>query len=138
MILNHVKLERVATFMKYLVSVACLHFLQKALFWNKNGVSCIKSAETCRTGGKWPTRDFLWKYFPADTRRKLNGHKIYVRSIYVLCLRGYHYLFTYPIYQRLSIKYQCYPHIETSQLICTANQLTGSYMRATLSLNGLM
>ena len=27
--------------------------------------------------------------------------------------------------------------IETSQLICTANQLTGFYMRATLALNGL-
>ena len=26
----------------------------------------------------------------------------------------------------------CCPHIETSQLICTANQLTGFYMRATL------
>ena len=33
--------------------------------------------------------------------------------------------------------YQCCPHIETSQLICTANQLTGFYMRATLALNGL-
>ena len=29
------------------------------------------------------------------------------------------------------------PHIETSQLICTANQLTGFYMRATLACNGL-
>ena len=28
--------------------------------------------------------------------------------------------------------------IETSQLICTANQLTGFCMRATLALNGLM
>ena len=36
-----------------------------------------------------------------------------------------------------SIKYQCYPHIETSQLICCANQLTGFYMRPTLALNGL-
>ena len=33
---------------------------------------------------------------------------------------------------------QCCPHIETSQLICTANQLTGFYMGATLALNGLM
>ena len=31
----------------------------------------------------------------------------------------------------------CCPHIETSQLICTANQLTGFYMRATLALNEL-
>ena len=31
------------------------------------------------------------------------------------------------------IKYQCCPHIETSQ----ANQLTGFYMRATMALNGL-
>ena len=30
-----------------------------------------------------------------------------------------------------------FPHIETSQLICTAIQLTGFYMRATLLLNGL-
>ena len=28
-------------------------------------------------------------------------------------------------------------HVETSQLICTANQLTGFYVRATLALNGL-
>ena len=34
-------------------------------------------------------------------------------------------------------KYQCCPHIETSQLICCANQLTGFYMRATLALNEL-
>ena len=36
---------------------------------------------------------------------------------------------------------KCCPHIETSQLICCANQanqLTGFYMRATLALNGLM
>ena len=32
---------------------------------------------------------------------------------------------------------QCCPHIETSQLICTANQLTGYCMRAILTLNGL-
>ena len=37
----------------------------------------------------------------------------------------------------LIIKCQCCPHIETSQLICTANQLTGFYIRATLALNGL-
>ena len=35
------------------------------------------------------------------------------------------------------IKCQCCPHIETSQLICTANQLTGFYMRETQALNGL-
>ena len=35
------------------------------------------------------------------------------------------------------IKCQCCPHIETSQLIYSANQLTGFYMRATLALNGL-
>ena len=36
------------------------------------------------------------------------------------------------------IKCQCYPHIETSQLICCENQLTGYYMRATLVVNGLI
>ena len=30
------------------------------------------------------------------------------------------------------------PHIATSQLICTANQLTGFYMRATIALNKLI
>ena len=35
------------------------------------------------------------------------------------------------------IKCQCCPHIETSQLIYCANQLTGFYMRATLALDGL-
>ena len=34
-------------------------------------------------------------------------------------------------------KCQCCLHIETSQLICTANQLIGFYMRVTLALNGL-
>ena len=33
--------------------------------------------------------------------------------------------------------FQCCPHIETSQLICLANQLTDCYMRATLAFNGL-
>ena len=32
---------------------------------------------------------------------------------------------------------KCCHHIETSQLICCANQLIGLYMRATLALNGL-
>ena len=35
-------------------------------------------------------------------------------------------------------KCHCCPHIETSQLICCANQLTGFYMRATLVLNRLI
>ena len=30
------------------------------------------------------------------------------------------------------------PHIETSQLICIANQLTGFYMRVRLAINGFM
>ena len=37
----------------------------------------------------------------------------------------------------LTHKRQCCLHIETSQLICAANQLTGFYMRATLAFNGL-
>ena len=32
---------------------------------------------------------------------------------------------------------QCCPQIETSHLICCANQLTGFYMKATMALNGL-
>ena len=35
------------------------------------------------------------------------------------------------------IKYHCYPHIGTNQLICTANQLTCFNIRATLAFNGL-
>ena len=38
----------------------------------------------------------------------------------------------------LTIKCQCCPHIETSQLICFGNQLTGFYMRATVEFNGLI
>ena len=41
------------------------------------------------------------------------------------------------MYYHLLSQCHCCPHIETSQLICTANQLTGFYMRATLTLNGL-
>ena len=37
----------------------------------------------------------------------------------------------------LSASVALIPHIETSQLSYTANQLTGFYMRATLALNGL-
>ena len=37
----------------------------------------------------------------------------------------------------LTRKVPVFPHIETSQLICTTNQLTGFYMRETLALNGL-
>ena len=36
------------------------------------------------------------------------------------------------------MKCQCCPDIETSQLICCANQLTGFYMRAKLAFNGLI
>ena len=36
-----------------------------------------------------------------------------------------------------AIKRQSCHHIETSQLICSANQLTGFYMMATLALNEL-
>ena len=38
---------------------------------------------------------------------------------------------------RQPIKCQCCLLIETSQLICYANQLTGFYMRTTLAFNGL-
>ena len=36
------------------------------------------------------------------------------------------------------IKCQCHPHLETSQLICCANQLTCFYTRETLAFNGLI
>ena len=35
------------------------------------------------------------------------------------------------------ITFQCCTDMETSQLICTASQLTGFYVGATLALNGL-
>ena len=35
------------------------------------------------------------------------------------------------------MKCQCCPHIETSLLICCANQLTGFYTRTTLAFDGL-
>ena len=37
----------------------------------------------------------------------------------------------------LHINWHCCSPIETSQLICTANYLTGFYMRATQAINGL-
>ena len=36
------------------------------------------------------------------------------------------------------IKFQCCPHIGSSQLISYVNQLTGFYMRTTLAFNGLI
>ena len=36
------------------------------------------------------------------------------------------------------IKCQCCPRIETSQLVCFTNQLTGFYKRATLAFSGLI
>ena len=36
------------------------------------------------------------------------------------------------------IKCHCYPHIETSQLTCKANQLTSFYMMEILGFNELM
>ena len=41
-----------------------------------------------------------------------------------------------PKYQ--PIKYQCCPQIETSQLICTSNPLTGFYIRLSLAFTGLI
>ena len=36
------------------------------------------------------------------------------------------------------IKCKCCPDIETSQLICTANQFNGFYMRTTMAFNELI
>ena len=47
------------------------------------------------------------------------------------------YIFGLYVCLHQPIKCQCCPHIETSQLICTVNQLTGFYMRETLALDGL-
>ena len=44
---------------------------------------------------------------------------------------------SFPWISLCPINCQCCPHMETSQVICTANQLTGVYMRATLAINGL-
>ena len=41
------------------------------------------------------------------------------------------------MYIYILIKSLLSPHIETSQLVCCVNQLTGFYMRATLAFNGL-
>ena len=54
-----------------------------------------------------------------------------IRSKFTSNLLNTPFLFTKPI------KCQFCPHVETSQLICFANQLTGFYMKATLGLNGL-
>ena len=49
-------------------------------------------------------------------------------------LKSLHRKWSFPL---THFKCQCCPHIETNQLICTANQLTGFYMRTELALNGL-
>ena len=46
-------------------------------------------------------------------------------------------LFVPVLYLCIISKCQCCPHIETSQLIFRANQLSSFYMSATLALNGL-
>ena len=53
------------------------------------------------------------------------------RSVYLqnLCLLSF--------WNKIILLCQCCPHIETSQLICIANQLTDFYVRATLAFNGL-
>ena len=50
------------------------------------------------------------------------------------------FVMTFPSCRKTAepIKCQCCPHIETSQLICFANQLTAFSMRATLVLDGLI
>ena len=40
-------------------------------------------------------------------------------------------------YEKYFTKRQCCRHIETNQLICSANQLTGFYETATLAFNEL-
>ena len=54
-----------------------------------------------------------------------------IRSNFTSNLLSTPFLFTKPL------KCQFRPHVEPSQLICFANQLTGFYMRATPGLNGL-
>ena len=51
---------------------------------------------------------------------------------YIPVLQGF-----YAVFINYPIKCHGCPHIETSQVICTANQLTSFYMRATLAFNGL-
>ena len=64
MTLNSVKLGRAVTFMKYHASVVSLIFLAKTLIWNKNHVSGIKFAKSCRAGGKWTYDEYLQKNSP--------------------------------------------------------------------------
>ena len=60
---------------------------------------------------------------------KINVLWFYARKVFV---PGQILLFSNPF------KCKCCPHIETSQLICAANQLAGFYMRAKMALNGLI
>ena len=63
----------------------------------------------------------------------------YTPNISKLFLRGHLHLQILTEFERSNepIKCHCCADIETSQLICYANQLTRFYMRATLALNGL-
>ena len=47
------------------------------------------------------------------------------------------YWILFTVISVFTFKCHCCPHIETSQLICIANQLTDFCMRATLALSGL-
>ena len=63
--------------------------------------------------------------------QKLISFELFQRNLWVNIYQ--HYPKTSPI------QCQCCLHIETSQLICCANQLTGFYMRATtLTFNGFV
>ena len=59
--------------------------------------------------------------------RKLPGN---LRKFYIICR---------VLLLRISkpINDQCFYHIETERLICSANQLTGSYMGGSLFMNGI-
>ena len=110
------RLEKQIIFLQHAKSITADHFAIKVpcTFWHiwSRDISCNKC--------KWLIRNFFYL---------LVIYKMYKISVW--CFSILH------IYTTEPINCQCCPHIETSQLICSANQLAGFCMRTTLAINGL-
>ena len=68
----------------------------------------------------------LWKFLYNHPKKKKLSPDLWFYKKYIAIARDY--LKQMPLFHantsNLTFSYQCFPHIETSQLICFANQLT--------------
>ena len=86
------------------------------------------------------TKNYRFSSMRGTTRYKLRGDYVQnmKNSSCKLWKAHTHTALFYPNQTIYAVKCHCCLHIETSQLICSTNQLTGFCMRATLVFNGLM